>query len=86
MRVRFPHADSPRVPAQRSSTQGKSAPKARLKSVADGKQVNSPVLLDTAKGGRRKLGEPENGSSGISVKGGYLGKSGYPLILRREED
>ena len=55
MRVKTSHAESPRVPAQRQSAQGESAPKARLKSVADGKQVNSPVLFMTAMGGRRKL-------------------------------
>ena len=35
-------AESPRFPAQRSSAQGESAPKARLKSVVDGNQVNIP--------------------------------------------
>ena len=44
MRVRIPHAESLRFPAQRSSALGESAPKARLKSVVDGKQVNIPVL------------------------------------------
>ena len=44
MRVRVPHAESPRVPAQRRSAQGESAPKVRLRSVADGKLVNIPVL------------------------------------------
>src|SRR5260363_366464 len=36
-------AVSPRFPAQRSSAQGESAPKARQKCVADGKQVNIPA-------------------------------------------
>ena len=44
MRVRILHAESPRFPAQRSSALGESAPKARLKSVVDGKRVNIPVL------------------------------------------
>ena len=44
MEVRSLHAGSPRFPAQRTSAQGESAPKVRLKSVADGKQVNNPVL------------------------------------------
>ena len=43
MRVKSPHAENPRFPAQRSSAQGESAPKARQKCVVDGKQVNIPV-------------------------------------------
>ena len=49
--------ENPRFPAQRSSAQGESAPKARLKSVVDGKQVNIPVLLVIAMEGRRRLGQ-----------------------------
>ena len=45
MQVKTLHAGSPRFPALRQSEQGESAPKARLKSVVDGKQVNIPVLL-----------------------------------------
>ena len=44
MEVRSLHAGSPRFPAQRTSARGESVPKVRLKSVADGKQVNIPVL------------------------------------------
>ena len=36
--------ESLRIPGEGSSAQGKSGPKARLKSVADGQQVDSPVL------------------------------------------
>ena len=43
MGVKSPHAVSPRIPVQRSSKQGESAPKARQRCVADGKQVNIPV-------------------------------------------
>ena len=57
MRVKNPHAVSPRVPAQRFSAQGESDPKARPKGVVDGKQVNIPVLAVTAMRGRRKLGQ-----------------------------
>ena len=46
MRVKGPHAVSPRFPVQRSSEQGESAPKARQRCVADGKQVNIPALGD----------------------------------------
>ena len=49
-RVKSPLAESPRFPAQRSSAQGESAPKARLKSVVDGKQVNIPVPILDAMG------------------------------------
>ena len=52
MGVKSSHAVSPRFPVQRSSEQGESAPKARLRSVADGKQVNIPVPTCDAKGGR----------------------------------
>ena len=36
--------ESLRVPGEGSSTQGKSGPKARPKGVADGQQVENPVL------------------------------------------
>ena len=64
MGVKNPHAERPRVPAQRSSAQGESAPKARLKSVVDGKPVNIPILLIIAMGGRRRLGIPGVGCPG----------------------
>ena len=67
MRVKGPHAESPRFPAQRSSAQGESAPKARPKGVVDGKQVNIPVPILNAMGGRRKLGRPTVGIVGLSV-------------------
>lgn len=54
MRENISHAESLRFPARRSSAQGKSAPKVRLRSVADGKQVNIPVLLDWSEGGTEK--------------------------------
>ena len=60
-------AVSPRFPAQRSSAQGESAPKARQKCVVDGKQVNIPVPLCNAMGGRRRLGQPGVGRPGSSV-------------------
>ena len=58
-------AESPRFPAQRSSAQGESAPKARLKSVVDGKQVNIPVLVYVAMEGRRRLAKPGVGYPGL---------------------
>ena len=42
-RVRIPSTVSPRFPGEGSSSQGKSGPKARLKSVVDGQQVYIPV-------------------------------------------
>ena len=48
MRVKNPHAVSPRFPAPRYSAQGESAPKVRQKCVVDGRQVNIPVLNDIA--------------------------------------
>ena len=44
MQVRILHTESPRIPGEGSSALGKSGPKARLKSVADGQQVYIPVL------------------------------------------
>ena len=43
--MRILHTDSPRIPGEGSSALGKSGPKARLKSVVDGQQVDIPVLL-----------------------------------------
>jgi hypothetical protein len=52
MGVKSLHAVSPRFPVQRSSEQGESAPKARQRCVADGKQVNIPAPSYDAMGGR----------------------------------
>ena len=43
MQVRILHTDRPRFPGEGSSALGKSGPKARLKSVVDGQQVDIPV-------------------------------------------
>ena len=45
-RVRISPVESLRVPEEGSSTQGKSGPKPRLKSVGDGQQVEIPVLVN----------------------------------------
>ena len=47
--------------------QGEPAPKARQKCVVDGKQVNIPVPLFNAMGGRRRLDQPGVGYPGLSV-------------------
>ena len=65
--MRIIPVESPRIPEQGSSSQGKSGPKARPKGVVDGKQVNIPVLGVTAKGGRRRLCWPGDGCPGLSV-------------------
>lgn len=70
MRVKSPHAVSPRFPVQRSSEQGESAPKARQRCVADGKQVNIPAPSLDAMGGRIAEGCPGVGSPGFCVKEG----------------
>ncbi len=59
MRILYP--ENLRVPSEGSSAEGKSGPKARLKSVVDGQRVNIPVpfLLDNE--GRRRLSWPDVG-------------------------
>ena len=64
MEVKGLHAVSPRFPVQRSSEQGESAPKARQRCVADGKQVNIPAPSLDAMGGRIAESHPGVGSPG----------------------
>ena len=47
--MRISSVENPRIPEQGSSTQGKSGPKARLKSVVDGQQVEIPVPIQSLK-------------------------------------
>ena len=65
--MKSPFAENPRIPVQRSSAQGESAPKARQRCVVDGKLVNIPAPIVDAMGGRRKLTEPRVGLRGESV-------------------
>ena len=65
--MKSPLAENPRFPAPRSSTQGESAPKARLKSVVDGKRVKIPVPVVNAMGGRRRVAQPTVGIVGSSM-------------------
>ena len=51
-RVRIPPTENLRFPEEGSSSQGKSGPKVKPKGDIDGKPVNIPVLLNTAKWGR----------------------------------
>ena len=71
MGVKSSHAVSPRFPVQRSSEQGESAPKARQRCVADGKQVNIPAPSLDAMGGRIAKGCPGVGCPGFCVGEGY---------------
>jgi hypothetical protein len=64
MGVKSSHAVSPRFPVLRSSEQGESAPKARQRCVADGKQVNIPAPSYDAMGGRITEGCPGVGCPG----------------------
>ena len=53
--------------ALRSSEQGESAPKARLRSVADGKQIKISAPTLSAKGGRSFEHHPGVGCPGLCV-------------------
>ena len=59
MRILYP--ENPRFPPEGSSAEGKSGPKARLKSVVDGQRVNIPVPLFVDIEGRRRLNWPDIG-------------------------
>lgn len=63
--MKSPLAASPRFPALRSSEQGESAPKARLRSIADGNQVNNPGPIAGAREGRSAEGHPGVGYPGL---------------------
>ena len=58
--MRISPVESPRFPEEGSSTQGKSGPKLRLKSVGDGQQVIIPVLILIA---NREVGTQEDKQS-----------------------
>ena len=59
MRILYP--ENPRFPPEGSSAEGKSGPKARLKSVVDGQRVNIPVPLFIDNEGRSRLSWPDVG-------------------------
>ena len=59
MRILYP--ENLRFPPEGSSAEGKSGPKARLKSVVDGQRVNIPVPSITDIEGRRRLNQPDVG-------------------------
>src|SRR5699024_8775301 len=74
--VKSPLAVSPRFPAQRSSAQGESAPKARQRCVADGKLVNIPAPMPDAMGGRMVQGHRGVGCPRCCSVGGALANPG----------
>ena len=53
--MRIIPVESPRIPEQGSSSQGKSGPKARPKGVVDGQLVDIPVLDMIVMEGRSRL-------------------------------
>ena len=53
MRILYP--ENLRFPPEGSSAEGKSGPKARLKSVVDGQRVNIPVPFFTGQRGTEKV-------------------------------
>ena len=62
--MRISPVENPRIPEQGSSTQGKSGPKARLKSVVDGQQVEIPVPIQSFK----EVGTQEDNKSAQLVR------------------
>ena len=80
--MKSPLAVSPRFPVQRSSEQGESAPKARQRCVADGKQVNIPAPMINAMGGRIAESHPVIGFGFLTLRR-HLGKSG--CVIQRVE-
>ena len=61
--MRISPVENPRFPEEGSSTQGKSGPKLRLKSVGDGQQVEIPVLVICDK--REVLTQEDKLSAGL---------------------
>ncbi len=66
MRILYP--ENPRFPPEGSSAEGKSGPKARLKSAVDGQRVNIPVPFFVDIEGRRRLNWPDSGFPGLNVR------------------
>ena len=70
--MEIPVAGIPRLPGAGSSARGQSAPKARPKGVADGRQVNIPALAHRVHARRRRRT--------------VAGVNGYPLYGRERPD
>ena len=86
MGVKGPHAVSPRFPVQRSSEQGESAPKARQRCVADGQQVEIPVLRYDRTVGTRKESGSREWKARCKRGTSHFGKSGWQweAVMRSE--
>ena len=87
-RVRISPVENIRIPEQGSSTQGKSGPKARLKSVVDGQQVENPVPISIVK---KQVGTQEDSRSAqlvrrASPKEEKRGKSLFSITLKSDAD
>ena len=68
-KVRIFTVENLRFPGEGSSAQGKSGPKARLRSVADGQQVEIPVLPSLDKREVGTQGDKSSGQLEKSVQG-----------------
>ena len=79
-------AESPRFPVQRSSEQGESAPKVRLRSVADGKQVNIPALGNWSEGGTEKARLAGGWMCRFKQVGGTVRQIRLFMTLRCDDD
>ena len=67
--VRIPRTEDPRFPEEGSSALGKSGPKARPRGVADGQQVEIPVLQYDRTVGTQKESTTWNGIQGQAQEG-----------------
>ncbi len=78
--MRISPVENLRIPEQGSSPQGKSGPKARLKSVVDGQQVENPVPISSDK--KHVVTQEDTMSAQlvrrVSTKVGNRGKSLIP--------
>ncbi len=82
MQVRILHTDRPRIPGEGSSALGKSGPKARLKSVVDGKQVENAGVSSEMQVRILHTDRPRIPGEGSSA----LGKSGPKARLKSVVD
>ena len=73
MRILYP--ENPRFPLEGSSAEGKSGPKARLKSVVDGKRVIIPVPPYRSDGGTQQVSSAADWKWRSKSVGDSIGKS-----------
>ena len=86
--MRISPVENLRIPEQGSSPQGKSGPKARLKSVVDGQQVENPVPISSDK--KHVVTQEDTMSAQlvrrVSTKVGNRGKSLFLETLKCDTD